>query len=161
MSIINALMPRSEKNTEVRIRSVARSGWDLSSCFSIVMSMTFPLRWLNEERQKDIFAWLEKWQVIYRGIYLFRFHCKARTVLVWIETRIELCWRILFEMWGWNNDVEDVSWLRMDLLPSLCDKVNEMHSNSIQGGGFLDKQFLKKKKISASRTNYYFESFAS
>jgi len=55
--------------------------------------------------------------------------------------------------------VEDVNWLRMDLLPSLCDKVNEKHSNSIQGGGFLDKQFLKI--ISASRTNYYFESFVS
>ena len=59
--------------------------------------------------------------------------------------------------------MEDVNWLRMDLLPSVCDKVNEMHSNSIQGGELLDKQFLKKKKkeISASRTNYYFDSFAS
>ena len=55
--------------------------------------------------------------------------------------------------------MEDVNWLIMDLLPSLCDKVNGMHSNSIKGGDFLDKQFLKK--ISASRTNYYFESFAS
>jgi hypothetical protein len=68
-----------------------------------------------------------------------------------MEYRIELCWRIFFEMWVWNNDVEEVNWLMMDLLPGLCDKVNAMHSNSIQGGGFLDKQFLKK--ISASRTN--------
>jgi len=158
MSIINELMPRSD-NTEVRIRSFALVGiWALI----LLLSSLWPFHysnWAKREREKDIFALIERWQVIHRGIYLFRLHCKAPTFLVWIENRIELCWRILLEMLGWNNDVEDVNWLRMDLLPSLCDKVNEKHSNSIQGGGFLDKQFLKI--ISASRTNYYFESFVS
>jgi hypothetical protein len=108
--------------------------------------MTFSLHWLSEERQKDIFALIEKWQVIYRRIRLFRLLCKASTVLVWIEYRIELCWRILFEMWGWDNDVEDVNWLWMGLLPNLCHKANEMHSNSMQGGGFLEN-FSKKSLL--------------
>lgn len=59
--------------------------------------------------------------------------------------------------------MEDVNWLRMDLLLRLCDKVNEMHSNSIKVGGFLDKQFLKKKKKTLLHLLIitYFESFAS
>jgi hypothetical protein len=107
-------MPRTDKN------KVVCTGWDLSSDSFIVQSMTFSLRWLSEERQKNIFALIEKLQVAQRGIYLFRLHCEAPTVLVWIEYRIELCWGILFEMWGWNNDVDDVNGLRMELLPSLC-----------------------------------------